>query len=98
MVSLSKGIIALPFSTYSWDQEDGYSYDSGILVYHFDELTGLSEGNFIRHETGSEEEVYVYKIKFIDDYFYTVSNKYIKASTIIEPETILDTVVLPGNE
>ena len=98
LVSLSKGIIALPFSTYSWDQEDGYSYDSGILVYHFDELTGLSEGNFIRHETGSEEEVYVYKIKFIDDYFYTVSNKYIKASTIIEPETILDTVVLPGNE
>lgn len=95
LVKLSKGIIALPFSTYEWSEDEGYSYNSGILVYNFDEVDGLTKSGFITHDQNTEEEVYVYKIKFIDNYFYTVSNKYIKASLISEPETILNSVTLP---
>lgn len=98
LVSLSKGIIALPFSTYDWSQESGYVYNSGILVYQFDEINGLSKSGFITHDQNSEEEVYVYKIKFIDQYFYTISSKYIKASLISQPETILNSVTLPSYE
>lgn len=95
LVSLAKGIIALPFSTYDYSPEDGYSYNSGILVYHFDEENGLSPSGFITHDQNTDEEVYVYKIKFIDQYFYTVSNTYIKASLISDPENILNSVTLP---
>ncbi|MGE4572619.1 MAG: beta-propeller domain-containing protein [Candidatus Izemoplasmatales bacterium] len=95
LVSLSKGIIALPFSTYDWSQESGYIYNSGILVYHFDEVNGLSKSGFITHDQNSEEDVYVYKIKFIDQYFYTISDTYIKASLISNPEDILNSVTLP---
>ena len=96
LVSLAKGIIALPFSTYDYSQETGYNYNSGILVYHFDEINGLTKSGFITHDQNTEEEVYVYKIKFIDQYFYTISNSYIKASLISEPENILNSVTLPS--
>jgi len=95
LVSLAKGIIALPFSTYDYSSEDGYSYSSGILVYHFDEVNGLSPSGFITHDQNTDEEVYVYKIKFIDQYFYTISNSYIKVSLISDPENILNSVTLP---
>lgn len=95
LVSLSKGIIALPFSTYDYSPEDGYSFNSGILVYKFDEIDGLSKSGFITHDQNTDEEVYVYKIKFIDQYFYTISDKYIKASLISQPESILNSVSLP---
>jgi len=94
LVSLSKGIIALPFSTYEWGV-DGYSYNSGILVYDFDNTAGLTYSGFITHEQDAKENVYVYKIKFISDYFYTVSNKYVKASLIENPEVITNSVTLP---
>ena len=96
LVSLAKGIIALPFSTYDYSQETGYNYNSGILVYHFDEINGLTKSGFITHDQNTEEEVYVYKIKFIDQYFYTISNSYIKASLISDPENILNSVTLPS--
>lgn len=95
LVSLAKGIIALPFSTYDYSETDGYTYNSGILVYNFDETDGLSKSGFVSHETDSDENVYVYKIKFIDQYFYTISNKYIMASLISDPETIINSVNLP---
>ncbi|QMS85009.1 beta-propeller domain-containing protein [Candidatus Xianfuyuplasma coldseepsis] len=95
LVDLNKGIIALPFSTYNYNEVTGSTYNSGILVYNFDETDGLTYDGFIRHEQDAEEDVYVYKIKFISDYFYTVSRKYIKASLISEPETILHSVTLP---
>ena len=98
LVSLSKGIIALPFSTYQWSQESGYVYNSGILVYDFDEVNGLTKSGFITHDQNTDEEVYVYKIKFIDQYFYTISNDYIKASLISDPETILNSVTLPDDQ
>jgi uncharacterized secreted protein with C-terminal beta-propeller domain len=94
LVSVSKGIIALPFSTYDWSDEEGYTYNSGILVYNLDLETGLSFNGFVEHEQNSNYNIYVYKAKFIDNYFYTVSNKYIKVSTIADTETILDTVQL----
>jgi uncharacterized secreted protein with C-terminal beta-propeller domain len=94
LVSLSKGIIALPFSTYHWTP-DGSRYNSGILVYDFDETTGLDFSGYIQHETDAVENVYVYKIKFIESYFYSVSNRYVKSSLIADPETILGSVTLP---
>lgn len=95
LVSLSKGIIALPFSTYDWSNTEGYSYNSGILVYNFDETDGLTYDGFITHEEDSREDVYVYKIKFISEYFYTISYKYVKASLISDPEVITNSVTLP---
>lgn len=98
LVDLGKGIIALPFQTSNWSSTTGYRYTSGILVYDFNEITGLTQEGFITHEQAAEEDVYVYKIKFIDQYFYTISNKYIKASLISDPETIVNEVTLPGYE
>ncbi len=89
LVSLSKGLIALPFSTYSYSNSE-YSYDSGILVLRFDPIDGLSRDGFIQHEVDTSEDVYVYKIKFIENFLYTVSNKYIKISTIEDPEVIIN--------
>ena len=97
LFDLNKGILALPFTTYNWNSEEGYQYNSGVLVYHFDDIQGLSKSGFITHENNSDENVYVYKIKFIDDYFYSISNKYIKASLISDPETIIQSVTLPTN-
>ncbi len=89
LVSVDKGIIALPFSTYDYSNENGYSYNSGILVYNFDFTEGLIYSGFVQHDQDSVEDVYVYKSKFISEYFYTVSNKYIKVSTLLEVERIL---------
>lgn len=93
LVSASKGIIALPFSSYEWT-EDGHKYNSGILVYDFDFEDGLSFNGYVQHELDSDWNIYVYKSKFIDNYFYTVSNKYIKVSPIDDVENVLDSVLL----
>ena len=94
LVSLSKGIIALPFSSYDYDEE-GYSYNSGILVFNFDETDGLSVRGYVQHDQNTEDEVYVYKSKFIEDYFYTISNKYVKVSTLEDPATIIKSAMFP---
>ena len=95
LVDVNKGIIAMPFSSESWsDTYDEYLYNSGILVFHFDFETGLQTPDYVTHETGTAYEVYVYKSKFISDYFYTISNKYIKVSTIEDPESILYSIQL----
>ncbi len=99
LLSLSKGIIALPFYTYSYG-DSGYEYKSGILVYNIDLETGFTFNGYVTHSTDASEDtdraeyVYVYKSKFIDDYFYTISNAYIKVSTIEDTETILDSIDL----
>ena len=94
LVSMSKGLIALPFSTYNYENSTGIEYNSGILVYSFDEVLGLTYGGYVQHEENSDEEIYVYKSKFIDDYFYTISTKYIKVSPIDDPEDIIKSIIL----
>lgn len=94
LVSISKGIIALPFSTYDYSSTTGYKYNSGILVYNFDFVDGLSLNGYVKHSEDSAENIYVYKSKFIDNFFYTVSNEYIKVSTIQDVETILKSIDL----
>ncbi|MEC9485761.1 MAG: beta-propeller domain-containing protein [Candidatus Izemoplasma sp.] len=97
LVSLSKGLIALPFTTYDY-LDDRYQYNSGILTFGFDEIEGLSVKGYVQHASNTEEEVYVYKAKFIHDeasdttFFYTVSNRYIKVSTLNDPTTILESL------
>jgi len=93
LLSYAKGIIALPFSTYDYSDNE-YKYSSGILVYNIDIEEGFEFSGFVTHEVDSTENVYVYKSKFISDYLYTISNKYIKVSTIIDPENILYSVEL----
>jgi uncharacterized secreted protein with C-terminal beta-propeller domain len=97
LVNLSKGLISLPFSSYNYNNDD-YEYNSGILVFGFDEEVGLSVKGYVQHEINSEEDVYVYKSKFISDYFYTISNKYIKVSTINDPVNILNSIDLDSIE
>lgn len=94
LVSLSKGIIALPFNTYSYDANSDKNYNSGILVYDFDEALGLTYSGYVQHEEDTDEEVYVYKSKFIDSYFYTVSEKYIQVSLLSSPEDTIKSVIL----
>lgn len=96
LVSIEKGLIALPFSTYNYSGVNGYTYNSGILVYNFNFTEGLIYSGFVQHDQDSAEDVYVYKSKFISEYFYTISNKYIKVSTLEDVEDILKTVNL-GN-
>lgn len=98
LVSLSKGIIALPFSTYSFG-DSGYKYNSGILVYNIDLEDGFAFNGYVTHgadltDSDSAYDVYVYKSKFIDQYFYTISDSYIKVSTIEDTETITHTLDL----
>jgi len=95
LLSFDKGIIALPFSTSSFDQSIyEYRFNSGVLVYNIDLEDGFEFNGFVTHEVDSLENVYVYKAKFISDFLYTISNKYIKVSTIIDSETILYSVDL----
>ena len=98
LVSLSKGLIALPFNSYSKNDDGDREYNSGILVYNFNGVDGLTYKGFVQHEESSTENIYVYKSKFISEFFYTISNKYIKVSTIEDPETILNEVLLIDEE
>jgi len=98
LVSLSKGIIALPFTTHNFN-DNGFSYGSGILVYNINLETGFTFNGYVTHAVDSADEesaydVYVYKSKFIDEYFYTISNKYIKVSTIEDTQTIINSIDL----
>ncbi|MGS0972672.1 MAG: beta-propeller domain-containing protein [Candidatus Izemoplasmataceae bacterium] len=90
LLSYAKGLIALPFTSYDDSSESGQYYNSGIMVFHIDDEGMFSFGGFVQHEEDSEENIYVYKSKFIDQYLYTVSNKYIKVSTIEDPLGILN--------
>lgn len=92
LISYQKGLIALPFTSYNYNTEEGQYYNSGIMVFHVDEILGLRFDGFVQHETNADENVYVYKSKFIDQYLYTISNRYIKVSTIENPLEILNTL------
>jgi len=92
LLSYAKGLIALPFTSYNYSSENGQYYNSGIMVFHVDEVEGLRFDGFVQHEVDSNENVYVYKSKFIDQYLYTISNQYIKVSTIEDPLTILNSL------
>lgn len=105
LVSLSKGLIALPFSTWGYNEVTGdYTYNSGIVVLKFDlengfEMKTLGEEEqvdheFVVHEENANWDCYVYKAKFISDYLYTISNKYIKVSPISDTEDIQYSVQL----
>lgn len=84
LVSYSKKLIALPMSV----SENGI-YSSGIIVYSFNENTGLTYEGYVQHEENSDFNIYVYKSLFIDDYLYTISNKYIGVSSLDNPSHIL---------
>lgn len=94
MVSLSKGIITLPYTAYDWMSTE-WNYQSGVIVLNVDLETGeLSERAKVLHSSNQYNDAYVYKAKYIDDYLYTISSKYVKVSTIENPEVILDTVTI----
>lgn len=103
LVSLDKGLIALPFSTSGWINNE-HIHRSGIVVLKFDLENGfetkmedsleVTDYEFVVHEDNNDYSIDVHKAKFIDDYFYTISNKYIKVSTIEDTETELHSVQL----
>ena len=92
LIDLGKGIIAFPFSSHDYSEEEGYTYKSGIMMYDLDLVNGFSDTySFIEHEENSDEYVNVYKAQFISDYLYTISNKYVAVSLIDNPTVILKT-------
>lgn len=96
LVSIDKGIIALPYTQYTWDNEGNnydWIYQCGVLVLNLDIEAGeISEHGRVEHSEANYYDIYVYKAKFIENFLYTISSKYIKVSTIEDPETILNTV------
>lgn len=97
LVSVDKGIIALPYTRNGYNETDNYwTYNTGILVLNIDiengTLSDFGDEYMVEHSDGNSYDTYVYKSKFISDYFYTVSSKYVKVSTIADPENILKTL------
>ena len=95
LVSISKGIIVMPYSQTSWsnDSSYGWRYHSGALVLNLDMENGLiSERGRIEHSEHSYYDTNVYKAKYIADYLYTISGKYVKVSSIIDPSTELNSL------
>lgn len=94
LVALSKGIIALPYTENGFNEEDHrWYYNTGVLVLNIDEENGLiSERAKVSHSETNQYDTYVFKSKFISDYLYTVSSKFIKVSTIEDPTTILNSL------
>jgi len=83
LVAVHKGFIALPYSR-SYETVSGeWRYETGILVLNVDLENGtLSERARIVHSDGTDYDTYVFKSKYIEDYFYTVSNKFVKVTLI----------------
>lgn len=98
LVALDKGIIALPYTLNEWGEyEDDYwwSYRTGVLVLNINLENGeISERGRVEHSATNSYDTYVYKSKFISDYLYTISSKYIKVSTLADPETILNELLI----
>lgn len=94
LVSQSKGIIALPYTENDYSNDYRYwSYTTGVLVLNLDMETGtISERGRVEHSEENEYGTYVYKSKFISDYLYTISSKFVMVSTIADPETVLGQV------
>jgi len=96
LVSIDKGIIALPYTQYNWGSatnDYNWTYHSGALILNLDIENGeISERGRVEHSEANYYDIYVYKAKFIENYLYTISSKYVKVSTIDDPETVLNTV------
>lgn len=96
VVSADKGIIALPYNRYEYGEtaEDWwYRYNTGVLVLNLDVENGaISERGWVEHSESNSYDTYVYKSKFISDYLYTISSKFVMVSLLDDPETILNQV------
>jgi inhibitor of cysteine peptidase len=95
LVNLDKGILSMPFSTYGWNETDDYwTYNSGILLFDLSLEDGIGDHEFIVHEENARFDCNVYKSLFIEDQFYTVSNKYIKVAPIDDPTNFTNSITL----
>ncbi len=95
LISVSKGIIALPYTLNDYSGEDNYnwSYHTGVLVINLDLENGeITERARVEHSETNSYDTYVYKSKLISDYIYTISSKYVMVSSILDPETVLKQV------
>lgn len=96
LVSIENGIIGLPYSFRDYIGSN-YVYNSGILMFDIDDDFNITKSHYVSHETDSNHEMLVYKSLFIDDYLYTISNKYIMASLISTPEDIINSVTIDND-
>lgn len=95
LVNLNKGIMSMPFSTHGWDDTESYwTYNSGILLFDLSIEEGIGDYEFIIHEENARFDCYVYKSLFIEDQFYTVSNKYIKVAPLDDPTNFTNSITL----
>jgi hypothetical protein len=85
----------MPFSTHGWNETDDYwTYNSGILLFDLSLEDGIGDHEFIVHEENARFDCYVYKSLFIEDQFYTVSNKYIKVAPLDDPTNFTNSITL----
>ena len=98
LVSIDKGIIALPYTLYEWGNDLNdywWNYRTGVLVLNLDLETGeISERGRVEHSDTNSYDTYVYKSKFISDYLYTISSKFVKISTLSNPSAILNELLI----
>jgi uncharacterized secreted protein with C-terminal beta-propeller domain len=95
LVSLDKGFMSMPFSSSGYDDDlNRWTYNSGIIMFDLSLEEGIGQHTFIMHEENAEFNCYVYKSLFISDQFYTVSNKYIKVSSIDDPTNFTNSITL----
>lgn len=94
LVALNKGIIVLPYTLNDYSS-DTWQYHTGALVLNIDIENGLiSERARVEHSNTNYYDTYVYKAKYIEEYLFTISSKYVIASTIDEPDIILNQVLI----
>ena len=94
VVSVAKGIIVLPYNSHGYDEITGqWVYETGALVLNLDVETGLiSERGRITHSEANSWDTYVYKAKYIENFLYTISSRYVIVSTLEDPSTELNRV------
>jgi uncharacterized secreted protein with C-terminal beta-propeller domain len=98
LVALNKGFIALPYTENTWGGNANnwwWSYQTGILVLNVDLDEGtISERGKVLHSETNQFDTYVYKSKYIADYLYTISSKYVKVSRIDDPSVVLNELLI----
>lgn len=94
LMAVHRGFIALPYTRNYEDSNGNWRYETGIQILLIDldsETEKLTAGTRIVHSDGTDYNTYVFKSIYIEEYFYTISNKFIKANTIDDMIAIRNT-------
>lgn len=88
-LDMASGLLMLPYNI----AETGEDYN-GLVVFNIDSSFDINSSYNVSHETAVEKDISIYKSLIINDYLYTLSNKYIKVSIIDDPTYFVNSVIL----